>query len=158
MPTLEAVATPTMPFVKQSRVIRAPRPRVYEAWTKPELMKQWFGPANRFCPLAELDVREGGAYRVEIHTTPGAEPGPGCHTVSTAEGIYTEVVPDQKLQFTWKANWSAGEESLVTVTFADAAEGTEVTILHERISSDGCQGYGQGWAGSLEKLGHLLEA
>lgn len=158
MSTLEAVATPAMPFVKQSRVIRAPRNKVYEAWTQPELVKLWFGPANRHCPVAILDVREGGAYRIEVNANPDAELPPNAPRMSAADGVYTEVVPNEKLQFTWKPSWNPGEESLVTVGFADAPEGTEVTILHERISSDGCQGYGQGWAGSLEKLGRLLEA
>ena len=83
---------------------------------------------------------------------------PGARRESAAEGVYTDVVPNEQLQFTWKPTFNPGEESLVTVTFTDAPGGTEVTILHERISSDGCQGYGQGWAGSLEKLGALLEA
>lgn len=160
MPTLEAPQpfASTAPFVKQSCLIRAPRSKVYEAWTKPEIVKQWFGPTNRHCPVAILDVREGGAYRLEVNTNDDAVLAPGAPRTSAAEGVYTEVVPNERLQFTWMPSWNPGEESLVTVTFADAQGGTEVTILHERISSDGCQGYGQGWAGSLQKLANLLGA
>ena len=155
MPTLETAPASAVSFIKQSRVIRAPRSKVYEAWIKPEIMQQWFCPGERHCPLATLDVREGGAYRIEIHVNPGAELPP---QMSVAEGVYTEIVPNEKLQFTWKASWNPGADSLVTVTFADAPGGTEVTILHERISGDGSQGYSQGWANCLEKLGVVLEA
>ncbi|SEF93159.1 Uncharacterized conserved protein YndB, AHSA1/START domain [Bryocella elongata] len=145
-----------VPFVKQSRVIRTSRNRAYEAWTKPEIVQKWFGPANRFCPLAVLDVREGGLFRIEAHAKPDAVLPPGQPQVTCAEGVYTEVLPGERLQFTWKPSWNPGEESLVTVTFRDADGGTEVTILHERISSDASQSYTMGWTGALEKMSVLL--
>jgi uncharacterized protein YndB with AHSA1/START domain len=142
-----------VPFVRQSRVIRASRDKVYEAWIKPEIMQQWFCPKPGVVPSVALDAREGRAYRIEI-------PAGSCadHPTqnSIADGVYTEVVPNQKLQFTWRANWNPTDESLVTVTFADAQGGTEVTILHERIAGDG--GYEQGWAKCLESLAAVVAA
>ena len=44
-----------------SRIIDAPRERVFKAWTDPELLKQWFAPLPYTTPIAELDVRPGGA-------------------------------------------------------------------------------------------------
>lgn len=161
MPTLDAPVS-ALPFVKQSRVIRASRTVLYEAWIKPEVMKQWFNPGERVCASAELDPREGGAYRIDVVARPDAKLNPGEPLHTIAEGVYTEIVPNQKLQFTWKPSWNPGENSLVTVTFADAEGGTEVTILHERISDDGqersCKGYASGWSSCLEQLGQLTEA
>jgi uncharacterized protein YndB with AHSA1/START domain len=150
MPTLDAAAPMSAVFVRQSRVIRAPRSRVYDAWTQPEVLQQWFGGEGRCCPTAQLDVREGGFYRIEIQPTQDSSKG------ATAEGVYTAVEPNERLQFTWHPSFNPGEESLVTVTFADANGGTEVTILHEKITSDGAPGYTKGWSGSLEKLATLL--
>jgi len=142
-----------VPFVKQSRVIAAPRHKVYEAWIKPEIMQQWFCPKPGVIPSVALDAREGGAYRIEI---PSATCDDRAAQSSIADGVYTEIVPNQKLQFTWRANWNPSDDSLVTVTFADAEGGTEVTILHERIANDG--GYEQGWAKCLEALDAVIAA
>ncbi len=163
MPTLESAHTsPTVPAVEQTRVIRASRARVYEAWTKPEILQQWFGPTNMICPAASLDVRQGGAYRIEVRPKPdpaqsSAELGSAQHS-SIAEGIYTKVVPNELLQFTWIPSWQPGEESLVTVSLRDADGGTAVTIRHERFNTDVSRnGHQQGWSGSLEKLALALE-
>ena len=158
MAVLEATPAAELTFVKQSRIIRASRARVWEAWTNPEMMKQWMGPANRYCPEARLDVREGGAYFLQIDAKPGVEMPEGAPRGSSAEGVYTVVEPVDRLQFTWRPSFNPGEESMVTVTFANADGGTEVTILHERVTAQGCAGYGSGWAGSLEKLDELLVA
>src|ERR1700676_4821896 len=69
MPALEAApAKPTVPtfMLTQTRVIRAPRTRIYEAWTNPEILQQWFGPVGKHCPSASVDLRVGGAYRIEM--------------------------------------------------------------------------------------------
>lgn len=148
--------TPNL-MLEQSRVIRAPRERVYAAWTNPELLKQWFGPKEFTCPVAELDVRVGGVYTIDVKPSPEREARTG-HTLSTATGEYTKVVPNELLQFTWDPSWNPGELSLVTVTFADARGGTQVTIRHERFMSEQSRdGHQNGWAGSLEKLAVLGE-
>ena len=68
MPALETAPASTVPtfMLTQTRVIRAPRARVYEAWTNPEIVKQWFGPVGLQCPSVEVDPRIGGAYRIEF--------------------------------------------------------------------------------------------
>ena len=154
MPTLETAPTTATAniMLEQSRIIRAPRARVYEAWTTPESLMRWFGPANMHCPKAILDVRVGGNYRIEVVPNAAAAPGEACG-VSAAVGHYTQVVPNELLQFTWSPDWNLGEESLVTVSFMDARGGTQITIRHERFASEQSRdGHNKGWIGCLDKL------
>jgi uncharacterized protein YndB with AHSA1/START domain len=157
MPTLEsAPITAANIFLEQHRIIRAPRARVYEAWTNPEILKTWFGSASRYCPSATLDVRVGGAYRIEVapNEPAAAATGEDCATRTTAAfGAYTKIVPDELLQFTWASDWVPGEESLVTVTFEDARGGTQVNIRHERFATEQSRdAHNTGWANCLDKL------
>jgi uncharacterized protein YndB with AHSA1/START domain len=164
MPTVEA-ATATVPtfMLNQTRVIRVPRQRVYEAWTNPESLKQWFGRPGRVCPAAELDVRVGGAYRIEMAPD---EPAPAIPAAGecgprkvAALGHYTKIVPNELLQFTWAADWSPSEQSLVTVSLKDVDGGTEITILHENFATEASRdAHNQGWAGCLANLAAKLEA
>jgi uncharacterized protein YndB with AHSA1/START domain len=160
MPTLET-ASATVPtfMLTQTRVIRAPRARVYEAWTNPEIMKQWFGPAGMYCPNASSDARVGGAYSMEAQPTPEAiAADPACaDRGGIATGRYTKVVPNELLQFTWDPSWNPGELSLVTVSLKDADGGTEITILHENFTSEQSRdGHNRGWASILDKLTQTL--
>jgi uncharacterized protein YndB with AHSA1/START domain len=155
VPHSVASPAPSSPFLRQSRVIRAPRARVYQAWVQPEIMKQWFSSDKSCPPEVALDVREGGLYRIAV-TGGGcsADAAKGSAGLNVADGVYTEVVPNEKLQFTWRATWNPLDDSLVTVTFRDAEGGTQVTILHERITGDG--GYEQGWTRCLTSIDELL--
>ena len=165
MPALAtAPATAAVPtfMLTQTRVIRAPRTRVYEAWTNPEIMQKWFGPAGRHCPSATLDVRVGGAYRIAVmpdNPQPASSADTPCEERQTAAiGSYTKVVPNELLQFTWAADWNPGEESLVTVSLKDVDGGTEITILHENFTKEASRdGHNQGWTGCLDKLAATLE-
>jgi uncharacterized protein YndB with AHSA1/START domain len=166
MPALESApaSTSTVPtfMLTQTRVIRAPRARVYEAWTKPEIMQKWFGSAGKHCPSAEVDLRTGGAYRIEFASDsqpPAAADGSECGTQKTAAvGHYTKIVPDELLQFTWSSEWQPGEQSLVTVSLKDVAGGTEIAILHENFNTEASRdGHNQGWMGCLDKLAAFFE-
>jgi uncharacterized protein YndB with AHSA1/START domain len=151
MPTLEA--TPAQAAlastVELTRTVRSPRNRVYEAWTNPEVLRQWFGPANMHCTSITLDARVGGAYSLGVRP----DGAPATQPEAIATGHYTRVAPGKLLQFTWKPTWRPGEESLVTVSFQDAAgEGTEITIRHEKFESEAIEGYTKGWTACLEKM------
>lgn len=144
--------------VQVSKVIRASRERVFEAWTKPEVMRQWFGPANMDTAEAENDLRVGGSYRVAMQKCEERAANVTTGPISVATGVYREIVPNERVSFTWNGNWAPEEESLVTVTLKDVAGGTEVTITHERfLTTASMSGHEQGWVGSLQKLAGLLE-
>ncbi len=158
--TVPSTANAAAPALEITRVLRVPRTRLYEAWTTPEIMKKWFGPATMYCPNAELDVREGGAYCIDIHPDPQAAPATteSAGRQSTATGHYTRVVPNELLQFTWVPSWMPGEESLVPVSLRDVDGGTEITIRHERYTDGGQEGYRKGWTACLDKLSTLFAA
>ena len=75
-----------------SRLIDAPREKLFLAWTEPELLKQWFAPLPYTTPIAELDVRPGGANFIVMRDPQGND--------LPNRGIYLEVVKNERLVFT----------------------------------------------------------
>jgi uncharacterized protein YndB with AHSA1/START domain len=140
--------------LEMARVIRAPRQRVYEAWTRPEIVQQWFGPSHMMVPDTALDVREGGHYRIEFRETCGGTEG----STSAATGVYRRVVPNELLEFTWCGSWDPSATSLVTISLRDVEGGTELTLRHEQFPTEESRDRHQiGWLGSFEKLAKVLE-
>lgn len=130
--------------LRLTKFIKAPRARVFEAWTQPEVMKLWFAPGAMIVPLAETDVRVGGNYRLQM------QDGAKLHTTS---GAYREIVPNEKLVFTWGWDVPERQESLVTVEFRDKDGGTEVTLTHERFANaEQTKEHTKGWIGCLDNL------
>ena len=74
-----------------TRIIDAPREKLFRAWTDPELLKQWFAPLPYTTPVAELDMRPGGANLVVMRSPDGRAAEPG---------VYLEVVENERLVFT----------------------------------------------------------
>lgn len=122
------------------RLIPAPPHRVWAALTTSELAT-WFWPP-RYEAVVELDVRVGGAYRVD---------GPG--TGMAVSGVYVAVEAPRRLVQTWR--WDGDDaETLVTITLADADDGgTVLTIVHENFAdSDECENHRIGWEACLDRL------
>ena len=128
------------------RVIKAPRPRVFASWTTPELMQRWFAPRGMRVANASADLRVGGEYRVEIRGVDDAE--------YVATGAYRKIVPNELLSFTWGNGCDPhSKETLVTITFRDFEDGTELILIHEGFSSaDAAARHERGWTGCLDKL------
>ena len=104
-------------FLNVTRTFAAPREAVYEAWTDPEHLKQWWGPEGMDAPVAELDVRSGGKYRTCMRSPDGKQE-------MWVGGEYVEVSPPQRLVFTWawEHDTSADRETLVKVEFRDLGD------------------------------------
>jgi len=133
-----------------SRMVKARRERVFDAWTKPELMHLWFAPGTMRVAHASADLRLGGAYRVEIQGD--------AEVTHIATGVYQEIVPNELLRFTW--GWQGGPDmqSVVTVEFKDADRGTEVILTHERLpDAESRDKHRHGWIGCLENLAALFD-
>jgi uncharacterized protein YndB with AHSA1/START domain/predicted enzyme related to lactoylglutathione lyase len=131
-----------------TRLIKAPRERVFAAWTTPDQVKHWFGPAACQVLDAQIDLRPGGAYRFKVFSDSMGEMAVG--------GEYREITSPSKLVFTWKweddENW-ADITSVVTVDFVEKDGGTEVRIAHEGLPSGESAGrHEHGWNGCLDKL------
>ena len=77
-----------------SRSINAPRDRVFEAWTDPARLHKWWGAGENFtAPIAEVDLRTGGSYRLGMQA-------PGQDAPYVVGGVYGEVSPPEKLVYT----------------------------------------------------------
>jgi uncharacterized protein YndB with AHSA1/START domain len=141
-----------------SRVIRAERKRVFDAWARPELMAQWFAPGT-VNKSVTADLRPGGEYRIDAvgaSCDPNADSSQGPSAIQIV-GVYQEVVPDERISFTWRGSRFPDEHTLVTVAFKDAPEGTEVTITHEHFSTaEAVQQHQRGWEGCLTSLENFL--
>jgi uncharacterized protein YndB with AHSA1/START domain len=139
----------TSPSLTLKRRLNAPPAKVFSAWTNPEQITRWFGPAEVETILAECDPRVGGRYRIVARSPDGAE-----HHVS---GVYREVVPNEKLVFTWAWRNTPERESLVTVSLKGDGNGTVLMLTHERFSDETARDRHQhGWIGSLDKLEQLF--
>ena len=148
-----------------TRIFDAPREKVWDAWTNPEMMKKWWGPATYTAPFITIDLRVGGKYHFCMRgkMAPG---GPDQDFWST--GTYREIIENEKLVCTDSFSNEKGEivsaeefgmsgfplECLVTVTFEDTDDGkTKMTLTHEGIP-EGQMGdmTSQGWQSSFDKL------
>ncbi len=135
-----------------TRTYSAPRDDVFRAWTEPEALKRWFAPSDEFStPIAEVDLRVGGAYRI------GMKP-PDQEDMFIVVGTYREVQPPERLVFTW--SWEEGMdvgETLVTVEFRDLGGSTEVVLTHELFPNEQARDkHNEGWSGCLERLEKIL--
>lgn len=135
------------PSVTLKRHIKAPPAKVFKAWTDAAQLVQWFGPAQTIVSTvrADMDVREGGRYRVSFETDDGE-----YHEVG---GVYREIVPDQRLVFTWAWHSTPERESIVNVTMLPDGDGTMLTLFHEQFFDQAAaEGHTRGWTGTLDKL------
>ena len=109
--------------LRVTRWFDAPVPLVFQAWTRPELFRQWWAPASvgmRFLGC-EMDARTGGTYRMTF-SHPSAEQPAVFH------GRYLEVIPDARL--VWTNEEGDGDGAITTVTFEALDGGTRV-VMHD---------------------------
>lgn len=153
---------------KIERILDAPRQLVWNAWTTPELVMQWWGPDYFTSPSCKIDLRVGGHFVYCMRGPDGTDYWNG--------GIYRELVPIERMVCSiWFSN-EGGEfvdptaygfdpifpkEQHQTVTFEDLGEKTKLTIEYEVGSKeildilDKIQ-MRQGWETSLDKLARAL--
>lgn len=136
-----------------TRLIDAPREKVYRAWTDPELMKQWFAPAPFTTPIVEVDVRAGGSNRIVMRDPQGNE--------YPNRGVYLEVVPNEKLVFTdaFTEAWVPSQKPFmtVTITFEDEGGKTRYTARARHWTVEDAKqheqmGFHQGWGQCADQL------
>ncbi len=140
-----------------TRLIDAPRAKLFKAWTDADLLRQWFAPLPWTTPRAELDVRPGGANLIVMAGPDGTEmPNPG---------VYLEVVQDERLVFTdaYINAWTPSAKPMMTVilTFADEAGKTRYTarVRHWTVADrevHEAMGFHQGWGQCADQLEALV--
>lgn len=150
-------ATPTTHELTLSRIINAPRDKVWRCWTEPELLMQWYCPRPWRVTQAELDVRPGGRSYV-LMEGPNGEQAPN-------PGVYLEVIPGSKLVMTdaFDEAWQpSGKAFMVAeITLEDAGEGhTQYRAVARHWSAEDRQtheqmGFHEGWAAAAQQLEDL---
>jgi len=152
-----AAANDTMagPELLITRHFDAPRRLVFDAWTQNRHLEQWQGaPMGFTVTVTESDIRPGGRFRLSMRSPEGVD-----HRL---KGVYREIVDLERLVFThaWlDAKGIAGPETLVTITFADQAGGTLLTLRQTGfLSADSRDGHQMGWNSTLDRLGEYLDS
>ena len=149
----DVVEPKALPELLITRVFDAPRSLVFKVWTEPQHMVRWCAPHGFAITHSEGDLRPGGAWRSCMVSPDGLEFGVG--------GVYREIVPPERLVFThvWdETNGQNGQETLVTLTFADFEERKTKMYFRQQFfltesSRDGHEG---GWSESFERLNDYL--
>jgi uncharacterized protein YndB with AHSA1/START domain len=149
------VTTPSDREIMMTRVFDAPRSMVFDAHTKPDLIKRWLlGPEGWSMPVCEVDLKVGGKYRYVWRHSDGREMGMG--------GVYREVVRPERLVSTelFDEDWTGGEAvGTLTLTEQDGKTTLTQTMLYaskEVRDSVLKSGMEQGVATSYDRLEGLL--
>lgn len=150
---------PTAPSDRElilTRVIDAPRERVFKAWTT--RLPEWWGPHGMTTPVCEMDLRPGGVFRTVMRAPDGAE--------YPTRGVFLEVVEPERIVFTdaFDAGWQPSPEVFFTaITTFEALPGgrTNYTAraLHWTVANrekHEKMGFYQGWGESLDRLAALV--
>jgi uncharacterized protein YndB with AHSA1/START domain len=140
-----------------TRIINAPREKVYRAWTDAEQLKQWFAPKPWTTPSAKLDVRAGGSNTIVMRSPEGQE--------FPNHGVYLEVLPNERLVFTdaYTEAWQPSEKPFMTVilTFEDHAGKTKyiARVRHWNVADleqHEKMGFHEGWGRCTDQLTQLV--
>lgn len=138
-----------------SRIFDAPRALVFKAWTEPEHLARWWGPAGFTTPVCEMDLRPGGSYRFQMRSPDGIE--------SRWHGVCREIVEPERIVWTCTIDSADGKrissETLLTVTLEDQQGRTKLT-LHQAIFESAAiqEAHRNGWNAAIERLANHLTA
>jgi uncharacterized protein YndB with AHSA1/START domain len=146
------VTTPTDREIALTRVFDAPRALVFEAFSKPELLKRWFGPRGWSLVVCDVDLRVGGGFRFVLRGPDGREMG--------MRGVYREIVPPERSVHVESFDDYPGE-SLVTAVFVEEGGKTTMTAtilyasqeIRDAVIKSGME---HGAAESYDRLAELL--
>ena len=155
------------PFVEVTKEFDAPVEDVWQAWSDPEMIKQWWGPETYTCPLAEIDFRVEGKYLLAMESP--------TEVVMYNTGVYNEIFTNELIVCTdsfsdeegnpitpveagMSEDWEGSDSSLFSVKFERLGDNrTKIRLVHEGIPAlmhDDCVG---GWSSSLDKMKKLVE-
>jgi uncharacterized protein YndB with AHSA1/START domain len=147
-----------------TRVFDAPKELVWKAWTEPEMMMKWWGPANFTAPFSKIDLKVGGKYLNCMQSPDGQK--------FWSTGTYTEIIPQEKISMTDSfadengnivpaSHYGMGDnlplEFQVTVTLEEIDGKTKMTLVHEGLPEGEMSDMtAAGWNESFDKLAAAL--
>ncbi|MBI3480312.1 MAG: SRPBCC domain-containing protein [Nitrosomonadales bacterium] len=143
-----------------SRVFDAPRALVWQAWTDPKHIEQWWGPNGFTGKSCTMDLRAGGYFDLTLFAPDGV-----CYP---CRGRFNEIVEFERIVYDGEVAeghpCGAGlpPHARVTVTFAERNRQTTITLHTRFMSAAKCEaaaqaGYRQGWEDSLQRLAEILK-
>jgi uncharacterized protein YndB with AHSA1/START domain len=147
-----AVTTPTDRDIRIERVFNAPRERVWQAYTDPELIARWWGRGNKLV-IERCEVERGGHWRYVEHGPDG---------VNGFEGRFREVTPPERIVQTFEWDGMPGYVAVDTAVFEDLGDGrtrvVSTSLFHTTEERDGMlqSGMEQGLNESYAALDELL--
>lgn len=140
-----SATTAVTPSLTLKRRINAAPATLYRAWLEPQGIAQWFGAPGAKNFHAEVDARVGGRYFLKSTAPNGEDMGVG--------GEYRELVPNEKIVFSWAWQSTPERVSLVTVTFKPDGAGTILTLTHAMFADEKARdNHLGGWTFSLDRF------
>ncbi len=136
--------------VRIERTFPARAEDVFDAWTSPEVMRRWLhvGP-DWETPVAEVDLRVGGAVRIVMRDTDGDDHG--------ARGTYVAIERPRRLEMTWSFDDDPSNEQRIELSFSEADGATTVLFVNTAIATDERRdSQDRGWNGCLDQLERAL--
>ena len=129
------------------RTFEASRARVFRAWITPRALEKWLRPRGMSMTVRALDARVGGSYSFELENG------------SSIVGTYLEIVPPEKLIFTWSAGAAPGQDTVVTLDFLEQGAVTELILTHEHLATPERHAVAEGgWSSVLDALASVLSS
>ena len=136
------------PVVRLTRRLDASPELVFDAWTDPQMVRQWLVPGEMVMAALELDLRVGGRFDFVMQ---GEE-------TYTHRCVYREIERPRRLVFTWSSSATEGKDTLVTVEIEPLGEGSELTLTHEGFADQAmAELHNGGWTACFEKLVPFVE-
>lgn len=129
------------------RTINADKETIFKALTDEKIMEKWFfaGPEG-WSATVKSKAKVGEEYKIDMH---------GENDTYTHTGTFKEVIPNDKIVFTW--NSKSVQDTLVTITLTEQNGGTEVKLVHEFMpSKEMKENHTKGWTVILERLDNVV--
>ena len=133
------------------RVLQAPKESVFAACVEPKRLAEWWGPADFTTLSVDLDVREGGRYRITMQPPDGE----AFHL----RGEYSQIDPPRRLVYTfeWEEPDPDDQETVVTLSFLDDRKGTKLVLDQGPFATEARHALHEaGWTETLERLERFL--
>ncbi len=140
--------------LRMERIFPAEPQRIFQAWTDPEKLVQWWGPEGMTVPHSKMDVRESGAWLTTMRNADGEE--------FTVSGVYRVIDPPRRLVLTWAWHNDGvrdGHETEISIDF-DAVDGGTRLVLEQKTfkEPEHRDRHRGGWESSFNELGRFLDA
>ncbi len=133
------------------RNFKAPREKVFQAWTKSRHLIHWWGPKGFTMPSHKMDIHPGGMYRCDLKSPDGAD-----HWV---HGVFREMLEPAHLAFShsWEEDGKSTPETMVTIELTDHAGETSMVFFQSAFESESERdAHNEGWSQSFDRLEEYL--